>query len=117
MFLSILIVANGFAISVATVLLVLDQDVRNSLGYFPAWFSPFLIVFLFARLIALYAIWNLRRWGVYAFLLLESLEVAMGLFVFTGVLTLPLRVMAVPSFLFLLIIWFLALRPKWHTLV
>ena len=117
MFLPILIVINGFAISVATIFLILDNAFRNSLGHFPAWFSLFLVVFLAARLIALYEIWNLRRWGVYAYLLLECLEVGMGLFVFTDVLTLPLRAMAVPSFLLFLGIWFLALRPKWSQLI
>ncbi len=114
MFLSSLIVINGFAISVATAFLVLDQDFRRSLGYVPSWFGPFLIVFLLARLIALYAIWNLRRWGLYAFLCLECLEVSMGLFVFTGVLTFPARALAVPSFLLFLGIWYLAVRPKWQ---
>ena len=114
-FLSSLIVIFGLAISFATVFLILDQDFRNSLGYLPGWFSIFLIVFLLARWIALYAIWDLRRWGVYVLLLLECLEPTMGLFVFTGVLTLPLRAfVAVPSFLVVLAIWFLALRPKWQ---
>ncbi len=118
MFLPSLIVINALAISVATIFLVLDQGLRNSLGYVPGWFNPFLIIFLLARLIALYAIWNSRRWGVYVFLLLECLEVAMGLFVFTDILTFPLRAfMAVPSFLVLLAIWLLALRPKWRQFV
>ncbi len=115
MFLSSLIVINALAISVATVFLVLDQGFRNSLGYFPGWISPFLIVFLLARLVALYTIWKFKRWGLYAFLLLECLEVGMGLFVFTSILTLPQRAfLAVPSFLLLLVIWLLALRPKWR---
>ena len=48
-------------------------------------------------------------------LLLEWVEVAMGLFVFTGVLTLPIRaLMVVPMFLVVLAIWYLALRPRWQ---
>lgn len=95
--------------------LVFDRDIERALGYFPDWFNLFLVAFLLARLTALSLIWNLRRWGVYLFFLLECMEVAMGLFVFTSVLTFPLRViLAVPSFLILLAIWFLALKPKWQ---
>ena len=115
--LSGLILLNGLAISFATLALVFSQDIERALGYFPSWFNPFLIVFLIARLIALSAIWNMKRWGVYGFFLLECIEVAMGLFVFTSVLTFPLRfLVAVPSFLILLGIWYLALRAKWRAL-
>ncbi len=118
MFLGILIVVNGLAITIATALLVLDPGLRDAFGSFPGWFSAFLVVFLLARLIALYAIWNFKRWGVYAFLLLECLEVAMGSFVFTGAMPAfpaPLRaLMAVTALLVLFAIWFLALRPRWR---
>ena len=114
-FLSVLIVAFASAISLATAGLLFSRDLRGALGYLPGWFDPFLVVFLLARLITLGLIWNLRRWGVVLFLLLECLEVAMGLFVFTSVLTFPLRALiALPSFAVLLVIWFLALRPKWR---
>ncbi len=116
-FLSGLILIFGLAITFATVFLILDQGFRNSLGHLPGWFSLFLIVFLLARLAALYAIWDLRRWGVYVLLLLECVEVSMGLFVFTDVLTLSLRLLALPLFLVLLLIWFHALRPKWHLFI
>ncbi len=113
-FLSGLIVLNASAISLVTLELVFSRDIERALGYFPDWFNAFLIVFLLARLITLSAIWNLRRWGVYLFFLFECMEVAMGLFIFTSVLTFPLRfILAVPSFLILLTIWFLVLRPKW----
>lgn len=117
-FLSGLILINGLAISFATLVLMFSGDIKNALGTFPSWFNPFLVVFLIARLIALSAIWNMKRWGVYSFFLLECLEVAMGLFVFTSVLTFltfPLRFLVVVlSFLILLGIWYLALRAKWR---
>jgi hypothetical protein len=113
-FLSGLIVLNASAISLATLALLFNRNIERALGSFPNWFNPFLVVFLLARLVTLFAIWNFRRWGAYLFFLLECLEVALGLFVFTSVLTFPLRFMlAMPSFLILLTIWFLALRPKW----
>ncbi len=116
-FLSALILLNGSAITLATMALVISADMRRALGYLPDWFSPFLVIFLLARLAALFAIWGLKRWGVLAFLLLECSEVAMGLFVFSGVLTFPLRaLLAVPSFLALAAVWFLALRPRWQWL-
>lgn len=117
-FLSGLIWINGLAISFATLVLMFSRDIKNALGSFPSWFNPFLAVFLIARLIALSAIWNMKRWGVYCFFLLECLEVVMGLFVFTSVLTFltfPLRFLVVVlSFLILLGIWYLALRAKWR---
>lgn len=113
-FLSGLILIFALAISVATLGLIFVPAVVRALGSLPDWFNPFLVVFLVARLIALAAVWKMRRWGVYALFLLECVEVAMGLFVFTLVLTFPLRLAgAVPSFLILLAIWFLALRRKW----
>jgi len=116
-FLSGLIFLNGLAISFVTLALVFSRDTERVLGYFPSWFNPFLVVFLFARLIALTAIWNMKRWGVYGFFSLECMEVAMGLFVFTSVLTFPIRfLVAIPSFLILLGIWYLALRTKWRAL-
>ena len=104
----------AFAITVASLGLIFSRDLERALGPFPDWFNPFLVVFLLARLITLAAIWNFRRWGVYLFFLLECLEPAMGLFVFTSVLTFPLRLMAVPSVLILFAIWYLALRPHWQ---
>lgn len=72
-------------------------------------------IFLFTRLSALIAIWNMRRWGVYALFVLECLEVAMGLFVFDSVFTFPIRALAaIPSFLVIIGIWYLALRKQWH---
>lgn len=113
-FLSGLIVAFAAAISVVTLALIFDQALVTALGSLPDWFNPFLVAFLIARLAALSAIWNLKRWGVYAFFGLECLEVALGLFVFTAVLTFPLRlIVALPSFFVLLAIWFVALRRKW----
>ncbi len=115
LFLSSLIIIFGLAISLASIFLILNQDFLNSLGNLPGWFRPYVLLLLIGRLIALYAVWKLRRWGIYVLLLCECVEVSMGLFVFTGVLTLPLRALvAVPSFLVLLVIWYLALKPKWH---
>jgi hypothetical protein len=114
-FLSVLIVANASALLLATAGLLFSRDLRGVLGFLPGWFDPFLVVLLLARLIALGLIWNLRRSGVVLYLLLECLEVAMGLFVFTSVFTFPFRsILALPSFFVLLIIWFLALRSKWQ---
>lgn len=114
-FLSGLILIFGAAITFATLVLVFRPDIERMLGDFPNWFNPFLVIFLVARLTALTAIWNMKRWGVYAFFLLECLEVSLGLFVFTSSLTFPLRfVIAVPLFLVVLGIWYLALRNKWQ---
>ncbi len=116
-FLSVLLAGNAIAISVATIALVVDRDIVSSLFALPDWFSPFVVVFTVARLFALREIWNLRRWGVYAYFLLECVEVSMGLFVFTSVLTFPMRALiAIPSFLTLLAIYFFALKPKWQLL-
>jgi len=116
-FLSGLIIVNGLAISFATFALIFSRDTQRALGSFPSWFNPFLVVFLIARLITLAVIWNMKRWGVYGFILFECIEVTMGLFVFTSVFTFPLRfLLAVPSFLILLGIWYLALRVKWREL-
>jgi hypothetical protein len=104
----------AFAISLATLVLMTSQFLKSRLGPFPSWFNALLVVFLVARLVALSGIWAFRRWGVYAFLLLECTEVAMGLFVFNSVLALPIRAaVAVPSFLALLVVWYVALRLKW----
>ncbi|MGE5221807.1 MAG: hypothetical protein ACM3PY_05180 [Omnitrophica WOR_2 bacterium] len=114
-FLSGLILVFGLAITLATLALIFIQDLVRALGSFPDWFNLFLVAFLLARLIALYMIWNFKRWGVYALFLLECLEVAMGLFVFTTAFPFPIRfIVAIPSFLILIAIWFLALRPKWQ---
>ncbi len=116
-FLSILLGVNAIAISLATIALVVDRDIQSKLGVLPDWFSAFVVVLTLARLVALWGIWNLRRWGVYTFFLLECMEVSMGLFVFTSVLTFPVRALiAIPSLLVLLAIYFLALKPKWQLL-
>ncbi len=114
-FLSGLIVLNAIAITLASLGLVFGRDfIEKLLGAFPDWFTAFVVVFTLARLIALAAIWNLRRWGVYLFFLLECMEPVMGLFVFTSILTFPLRFfLAAPTLLIFLAIWYLALRPKW----
>ncbi len=117
-YLTYLILIFAAAISFATLLLILSPSLERSLGYLPVWFDPFLMIFLLLRLIALFAIWNWRRWGVYAFFLLECLEVALGLFVFTGVFTFTVRfIVAVPSFLILLAIWYFALKAKWKQFI
>ncbi len=113
-FLSALIILNGAAITLASFVLVLAPGLRQSLGDLPGWFSPFVLALLLARLAALAGIWRFRRWGVYAFWLLECVEVGTGLFVFTGVRTLPQRALALPAALVLLAIWILALRPRWQ---
>ncbi len=113
LFLSILIIIFGLAVSAASILLIADTDIRQYLGTLPGWFSLFVAGLLVARLAALYGIWNFKRIGVYALLVLECIEVGMGVFVFTGVLTLAQRALASPAILILAGIWFLALRPKW----
>lgn len=113
-FLSLLILIFAAAITLATLVLVFRRDIAGMLGNFPNWFNPFLVIFLLVRLIALFAIWNMKRWGVVAFLLLECLEVALGLFVFTSVFTFPFRfLVAIPTFLVIIAIWYLALKNKW----
>ncbi len=113
-FLSVLIVLNASAITFASLALIFSPDLVRVLGPFPDWFNPFVGVLLLGRLIALAAIWSFRRWGVYLFFLLECLEASMGLFVFTSVLAFPVRfIIAVPSLLVLLAIWYLALRTQW----
>ncbi len=115
MFLSVLIIANAAAISLATVGLLISRDLRGALGPLPGWFDPYVVALLLARLIALGSVWNLRRWGVVLFLAAECVEVGMGLFAFTAVLTFPLRALvALPALFVLLAIWFLALRSKWQ---
>jgi hypothetical protein len=114
MFLSGLILFFASAISLATLALIASPGIDRAFGHFPDWFNAFLVIFLLARLLALSAIWRLKRWGVYAFLGLECLEVAMGLFVFASAFAFGLRlVTAVPTVLILFAIWYLALRPRW----
>ena len=113
-FLSILLAVNAVAITFATIVLVFDRDIQTSLGALPDWFSAFVIVLLLTRLVALWEIWNWRRWAVYAYFLLESVEVGMGLFVFTAIWTFPMRLGAVPLFLVLVAIYYAALKPKWQ---
>lgn len=114
-FLSLLIAVNAIAIALVTIAFVVDRDIQSSLGIQQDWFSAFVVVLTLARLIALWGIWNLNRWGVYTYFLLECVEVGMGLFVFTSVFTFPVRALgAIPSVLVLFAIYFLALKPKWH---
>ena len=114
-FLSGLILGFGIAISFASFILIFRPDIGRRLGYFPNWFNLYLIMLLIARLTALFAIWNLKRWGVYALFMLECIEVVMGMSVFTSVLSLPLRLsIGIPALLALLAIWYLALRSKWQ---
>ncbi len=113
-FLSALIILMAVAITTATLALIFVPGLLLLLGSFPVWFNLFLGLFLFARLIALAAIWNFKRWGVYAFGLLECVEVFMGLFVFASSFSFQLRLMtAPPSLLVILTVWYLALKPKW----
>ena len=114
-FLSSLIVGMAFAISIATFVLLFDENVRTLLGTIPNWFNGFLVVFLLARLSALMAIWKFQRWGLVAFFVLECGEVALGLFVFTTVLPPAVRIIGpLSGFAVLLVIWFLALRTRWR---
>ncbi len=114
-FLSILLGVNAAAITLASFALIADRDIQNIVGVIPDWFSPYVAGLLLARLFALWGIWNWRRWAVYLFFLLECVEVGMGLFVFTSFWIFPLRALVgVPSFLVLLAIYFLALKPKWQ---
>ena len=116
-FLSILLIVNAVAITLASIVLLFDRDIQNELGVLPNWFGAYVIGLLLARLFALWGIWNLRRWAVFVYFLLEVVEVAVGLFVFTAFLTSLMRfVIGVPSFLALIAIYILALRPKWQWL-
>ncbi len=114
-FLSVLIVFMAAAITLATLALALVPGVQSVLGTFPAWFNAFLVVFLLARLIGLAAIWSFSRWGVYLFVVLESGEGALGLFVFKSVFPFALRLTLVPlTLLALFVLFYLALRSRWH---
>ncbi len=114
-FLSVLIVAFAAAISLVTVAFIFIPGIEVKLGSLPDWFNLFLVPFLLVRLVALYAIWKWKKWGVYLLLLMECTEVGLGLFVFTGVLTFAVRLAgALPSFLLLLAVWYLALKDKWQ---
>ncbi len=116
-FLSVLVGVNAIAIMLASIALVVDRDITSIIGVVPDWFNAYVVILLLARLAALWQIWELKRWGVYAYFLLECVEVSMGLFVFTSFLTFPLRIlMGLPLFLVLIAIYFLALKPKWQLL-
>ncbi len=82
-FLSILLGVNAAAITLASIALIAVQDIQNIVGVIPDWFNPYVVSLLLARLFALSGIWNWRRWAVYLFILLECVELGMGLFVFT----------------------------------
>ncbi len=115
MFLSTLTVIFAVAITFASVFLIFDQGFRHALGSLPGWFNLYVAGLLLARLFALYAIWVLKRWGVYALFALECVEIAGGLFVFTGVFSPTLRLsIGVPLFVVVLLIWYMALRTKWQ---
>ncbi len=116
-FLSVLLGVNAIAITLASIALAVDRDISSIIGVVPDWFSAYVFVLLLARLAALEQIWGLKRVGVYAYFLLECVEVSMGLFVFTSFLAFPLRILiGLPAFLILLAIYFLALKPKWPSL-
>ncbi len=113
--LSVLIAIYALAITIASVLLIFDQGIRDSLGSLPGWFNQYVAALLIGRLAALVAIWYFRRWGVFVLLLLECVEVGFGVFVFTEIFSFTSRVaIALPTFFILVLIWFLALRPKWQ---
>ncbi len=113
--LSGLIVLYAIAITLASLGLVFGRDqIARLIGSIPDWFNSYVAFLLLARLVALTAIWDFRRWGVYLLIFLECVEVALGLFVFTSFLTFPLRLLfALPASAILLAIWYLGLRPKW----
>lgn len=112
-FLTGLIIFFGSAVFLASLVLVFDTSLKTSFGDLPAWFNSFVIALLLGRLIALAAIWNFRRWGVYLLFALECLELTMGLFVLSRALNFTRFLIGVPSFVILIAIWILALRPKW----
>jgi hypothetical protein len=116
-FLTWLILFMGAAITLASLACILGQSRIEAVGFgpFPNWFGLFVFVLLVGRLIALFAIWNFKRWGVYLFFLLECTEVAMGVFVFSPAMAFPLRLMmAMPMFLAVVVVWLLALRSRWY---
>lgn len=114
LFLTAVIALSALAITAASLGLILSPELRVRLGFLPSWFNPYVALLLIGRLAALSGIWNWRRWGAYLFLLLEGVEVAMGLFVFTWFLTFALRLaVGLPSFAIVLAIWYLAIRRKW----
>lgn len=115
-FLPILLGVNATAITLASIALVVDhRDIQNFMGPLPDWFNLYVVGLLLARMIALWGIWNWRRWAVYTYFLLEGVEVGMGLFYFTAFLTFQVRALiGIPSFLILLAIYFLALKPRWQ---
>ena len=116
LFLSILIPAFGVSIFLATLLLIFDPGLLASLGSLPAWFNAFLVVFLLVRLAALLGIWYVRRLAVFSLLALEIVELCMGLFVFTSVLTFPQRLLIGGlMFVVLSLVWLIPLRLRWHS--
>ena len=118
-FLSTLIVAFAIVTSLAGLAFLLSPGIEARLGHFPGWLNTYLVVSQLARLVALWAIWRWRRWGVYLFIVMEVAEVVLGIFVLSGDLafrlTFPLRLMmGMALFLAVAVVWYLALRPKWH---
>ncbi len=114
LFLTTVIAASALAITVGSLGLILSPGLRAWAGSLPGWFNLYVALLLIARLAALTAVWNWRRWGAYLYFLLGGVELAMGLFVFTGDLTLARVAVAVPLFALFLVIWYLALRGKWQ---
>ncbi len=116
LFLSVLVPAFGAAILAASVALILNQGLGTSVGYRPSWFTIYVVALLVVRLGALFAIWNLRRLGVYSLLALEIVEVSMGVSVLASGLTYLQRLAAaVPAFLVLFVLWYIPLRARWHS--
>ncbi len=115
LFLSGLIIIFGVAVTLASILLIFDNNLRATLGHFPGWFSTYVALLLLGRLISLSAIWNEKRWGVYALFLFECVEVGVGNIFFTGVLSITLRlIIGIPALIVVFAVWYLALRRKWY---
>ncbi len=113
--LSIWILVNALAILCVSLFLILVPGVRSLVGNLPGWFPFYVALLALGRFLALIGIWNFKRWGVYIFLLLGLVEVIVGIFVFTLVQTLGLRLgIALPAYLILLVIWILVSKPKWQ---
>ncbi len=113
-FLTALLLVMGAAMTLASLALIFIPALPRAFGSMPDWFNAFVAGLLLARLVALAAIWYFKRWGAYLLALLESLEMSMGLFVFTSVLTFPLRLIGLVAFVLVIAVWVLALRPKWQ---
>ncbi len=113
--LTLLILIMGSAFIIGSLVVFYLSRLESLRTVLPSWAGLYALILLVGRLVALAAIWNMKRWGVYTLLFFGCIEVSLGLFVFTSLLTFPLRALiAIPSLLVLIGIWYLVLRERWQ---